>query len=163
MGKTSSGGAWVEGAAPAGCITLACGLLVEMQVLSLHTAPCFLCSGGNEIKPQIYTSYAMFFMAVSTALRKMRKIPNVSVDYAVAQCGNLKRAYNLSRNGGRREAWVPPPSPGWAAPGRVTAGAGEMQVGRSHVALLEVCQPAAPSEGWSSGAPTKPSVVGRSH
>ena len=108
MGKTSSGGAWVEGAAPAGCITLACGLLVEMQVLSLHTAPCFLCSGGNEIKPQIYTSYAMFFMAVSTALRKMRKIPNVSVDYAVAQCGNLKRAYNLSRNGGRREAWAPP-------------------------------------------------------
>lgn len=46
--------------------------------------------GGHEIKPQIYTSYAMLFMAVSTALRKMCKIPNVSVDYAVAQCGNLK-------------------------------------------------------------------------
>lgn len=49
-----------------------------------------LSSGGDEIKPQIYASYAMFFMAVSTALRKMCKIPNVSVDYAVAQCGNLK-------------------------------------------------------------------------
>lgn len=81
----------VKGAGPVGCITLAWGLLVEMQGLSLHAAPRFsLCAGGNEIKPQIYTSYAMFFMAVSTALRKMRKIPNVSVDYAVAQCGNLK-------------------------------------------------------------------------
>lgn len=76
---------------PGGHLTRACGLLLEMQGLSLYTAPCFhLCSGGNEIKPQIYTSYAMFFMAVSTALRKMCKIPNVSVDYAVAQCGNLK-------------------------------------------------------------------------
>lgn len=46
--------------------------------------------GGTEIKPQIYTSYAMFFMAVSTVLRKMCKIPNVSVDYAVPRCGNLK-------------------------------------------------------------------------
>ena len=45
---------------------------------------------GNEIEPQIYTSYAMLFMAVSTVLRKMCKIPNVSVDYAVAQCGNLR-------------------------------------------------------------------------
>lgn len=52
--------------------------------------PSHFCSGGNEIKPQIYASYAMFCTAISTALRKMCKIPNVSVGYAVAQCGNLK-------------------------------------------------------------------------
>lgn len=73
--------------------------------LSLHAAPCFnLRSGGNEIKPQIYMSYAMPFMAVSTALRKMCKIPSVSVHFAVAQCGNLREAHNLGRSrvgGGR--------------------------------------------------------------
>lgn len=159
--KTSSGGTWGEGTGPAACTTMVRGLLVEMQILSLHAAPCFLCSGGNEIKPQIYTSYAMFFMAVSTALRKMCKIPNVSVDYAVAQCGNLKRVYNLSRNGGGREAWRPPRAgqPQGGQQPRLAKCRWEEATWCS----LDHGEPTASSEGWGSAAPTRPSAAGQSH
>ena len=99
--------------------------------LSLHAAPCFnLRSGGNEIKPQIYMSYAMPFMAVSTALRKMCKIPSVSVHFAVAQCGNLREAHNLGRSrvgGGRGR---PPEllATGRVARGCETGGGGHVAV-----------------------------------
>lgn len=79
--------------------------------------------GGNEIKPQIYMSYAMPVMAVSTALREMCKVPRASVHFAVAQCGNPREAHNLSRSrlGGGRGRPPEPPATGRAA-GRGEAG-----------------------------------------
>lgn len=124
--------------------------------------------GGNEIKPQIYMSYAMPVMAVSTAFRKMCKVPRASVRFAVAQCGNPREAHNLSRSrlgGGRgrppglpatgraagrgeagrkprgsapRRAGWLPPSDGASLRGPTGRAHGQAAVGQSHVTSLPV-------------------------
>lgn len=73
---------------------------------------------GNEIKFQIYMSYAMRLMAVSTAARRMRKAPNASVRYAVAQCGNPRGPTISAGAGWEGDVGAPGRTARWSETGR---------------------------------------------